>query len=146
MLAEGCIRDENSCVASDRAWAPSRGSSSPTTLPGRYAGPQESWRIGGETLPELELESEAFASYGDLVLSFPSWSMRLECEMESNGEISAEEDIEESFAVYGCALYKIEGGEKAKNSPAEPLTPTSPTTTGPGPRAKCSSPSTFKKK
>jgi RHS repeat-associated protein len=85
-----------------------------TTLPTRYAGPQETWLIGGQTLPELKIESATFASYGNLVLTFPTWLVKLECEVEAQGKISAEEAIEESFTPYACALYKIEGGLKGK--------------------------------
>jgi RHS repeat-associated protein len=88
-----------------------------TTLPARYAGPEESWQIGGETLSELELESASFASEGDLVLNFPSWSVRLECEMESSGEVSGAEGIEESFELHSCALYAVKGGEKGEKLP-----------------------------
>lgn len=83
-----------------------------TRLPDRYAGPEESWRVGGKTLAERKLESASFASGGNLVLNFPSWNLKLECEMYSFGKLSGAEGIEESFELNNCALYKVEGGEK----------------------------------
>ncbi len=83
-----------------------------TTLPDRYAGPEESWRVGGKTLAERKLESVSFVSEGNLILNFPSWSVKLECEMYSYGKLSGAEGIEESFEPSNCALYKVEGGKK----------------------------------
>jgi RHS repeat-associated protein len=85
-----------------------------TTLPARYTGPEESWRVGGKTLAERKLESASFASAGTLVLNFPSWSVKLECEMYSYGKLSGAEGIEESFELNNCALYAVEGGKKGK--------------------------------
>ena len=92
-----------------------------TTLPARYAGPEESWHVGGETLSELEIDSAPFASAGDLVLNFPTWSVRLECAMESYGEISGAEGIEQSFDLHSCALYELEGGEKGEELSCGPI-------------------------
>ena len=83
-----------------------------TTLPARYAGPEESWRVGGKTLAERKLESVPFSSGGTLVLNFPTLSVKLECEMYSSGKLSGAEGIEESFELKNCALYKVEGGTK----------------------------------
>lgn len=83
-----------------------------TTLPARYAGPPESWRTGGKTLAERKLASISFASGGSLVLNFPSWSVKLECEMSSAGKLSGSEGIEESFEVKNCGLYTVSGGKK----------------------------------
>jgi RHS repeat-associated protein len=85
-----------------------------TTLPARYVGPQESWHVGGKTLSELKLKSVSIISEGNLVLKFPAWSAELECEMDSYGELSDTEAIEESFTLHGCALYAIEGGKRGK--------------------------------
>src|SRR5262249_33893061 len=76
-----------------------------TTLPARYAGSEESWRVGGETLSEAGLESAPFYSEGKLVLNLTAWSEKLECEMESYGKLSGEEEIEEHFELRGCTLY-----------------------------------------
>jgi RHS repeat-associated protein len=92
-----------------------------TTLPDRYAGPEESWRVGGETLAERKLESASFASEGDLVLNFPSWSLKLECDIYSYGKLSGEEGIEESFELYGCGLYEVNGGEKGEKLSCGPI-------------------------
>jgi RHS repeat-associated protein len=83
-----------------------------TTLPARYAGPKESWRVGGKTLAERKLESASFSTYGNLVLNFPSWGVKLECEMYSYGKLSGAEGIEESFELNNCGLYRVEGGKK----------------------------------
>ena len=72
--------------------------------------------MGGETLAELELESAQFASEGELVLSFPTWSETLECELYSHGKLSGTHGIEEHFELYGCALYSEYGGERKKLS------------------------------
>jgi RHS repeat-associated protein len=85
-----------------------------TTLPARYAGPQESWHVGGKTLSELKLKSASLVSEGNLVVKLPPWSSELECEMTSYAEISGTEEIEESFKLQGCALYAIEGGKRGK--------------------------------
>ncbi len=83
-----------------------------TTLPVRYAGPEESWHAGGKTLAERKLASASFSSGGNLVLNFPSWSVKLECEMYSYGKLSGAEGIEETFELSNCSLYKVEGGKK----------------------------------
>lgn len=85
-----------------------------TTLPDRYAGPQESWQVGGKTLAERKLASASFASAGSLVLAIPTWSIRIECTMNSSGKLSSNESIEESFKLANCAIYAIEGGKKGK--------------------------------
>jgi RHS repeat-associated protein len=85
-----------------------------TTLPARYAGPAESWHVAGETLSELKLESAPFYSEGNLVLNFPTWSLKLECEMDSYGKLSGAEGIEESFEPRGCALYNDGWGKHEK--------------------------------
>ena len=83
-----------------------------TRLPDRYAGPEESWRAGGKTLAERKLASVSFSSGGNLVLNFPSWNVKLECEMYSYGKLSGAEGIEETFELSNCALYKVESGKK----------------------------------
>ncbi len=85
-----------------------------TTLPARYAGPPEAWRIGAKTLAERKLESASLSSSGSLVLNFPTWSVKLECTMNSYGKLSGTEGIEESFELSECALYAVEGGKKGK--------------------------------
>lgn len=85
-----------------------------TTLPARYAGPKESWRVGGKTLAERKLESVAFVSGGTLTLNFLSWQAKLECEMSSSGKLSGTEGIEQSFELKNCALYKVVGGKKGE--------------------------------
>ncbi len=92
-----------------------------TTLPARYAGPEESWHVGGKTLAERKLESVFFVSGGSLVLNFPSWSVKLECEMSSNGQLSGAEGIEESFEPKNCALYAVSGGKKGEKLPCAPI-------------------------
>jgi RHS repeat-associated protein len=85
-----------------------------TRLPDRYAGPEESWHVGGKTLAERKLDSASFVSGGNLVLKFPSWAVQLECGLSSHGKLSGAEGIEESFELYECALYAIEEGKKGK--------------------------------
>jgi RHS repeat-associated protein len=85
-----------------------------TRLPDRYAGPEESWRVGGKTLAERKLESVSFFSGGNLVLNFTSWSMRLECEMKASGTLSGAEGIDQPFELSNCAMYKVEGGKKGQ--------------------------------
>ncbi len=85
-----------------------------TTLPARYAGPKESWYVGGETLAERKLESAPFISGGNLTLNLTSVSARLECEMWSSGKLTGTEGIEESFELANCALYSFKGGKKGK--------------------------------
>jgi RHS repeat-associated protein len=85
-----------------------------TTLPARYAGPEESWRIGGKTLAERKLASVSFVSGGTLVLNFPTLSVKLECEMSSSGKLSGAEGIEESFEPKNCGLYTIVEGKKGQ--------------------------------
>jgi RHS repeat-associated protein len=87
-----------------------------TTLPARYAGPEQSWHVGGETLAEAGLESASFASEGKLVLSFPNQSEELECEMYSSGKLSGAEGIEESFELTGCKLYSEYLGKREEVS------------------------------
>lgn len=83
-----------------------------TTLPARYAGPDESWHVGGKTLAERKLESASFSSSGSLVLNFPSREVKLECELYSYGKLSGAEGIEETFEPTNCALYEVTGGKK----------------------------------
>jgi RHS repeat-associated protein len=85
-----------------------------TTLPAKYTGPQESWRVGGKTLAEGKLAAASFVSGGTLALNFPSWSARLECNMSSSGKLSGVEGIEESFELSGCAIYSVIGGKKGE--------------------------------
>jgi len=85
-----------------------------TTLPARYAGPEESWHVGGKTLAERKLASVSFLSGGNLVLNFPSFSAKLECEMSSYGKLSGAEGIEESFELKNCAFYAVNGGKKGE--------------------------------
>jgi RHS repeat-associated protein len=85
-----------------------------TTLPARFAGAEESWHAGGKTLAERKLASVSFVSGGSLVLNFPSWSAKLECEMSSSGKLSGTEGIDESFELKNCAIYKVVGGKKGE--------------------------------
>ncbi len=86
-----------------------------TVLPARYAGPDESWHVEGETLSEAGIESADFASEGTLVLEFPeTWSSMLECRMSSYGKLSGAEGIEEHFELNSCAFYRIKSGEKGE--------------------------------
>ena len=84
------------------------------TLPARYAGPDESWHVGGKTLAERKLASVSFGSYGSLVLNFSSWNVKLECEISSYGKLSGTEGIEETFELNNCGLYEVVGGKKGK--------------------------------
>ena len=101
-----------------------------TTLPAKYAGPAESWRIGGKTLAERKLSSASFSSSGNLILNLSSWSLKLECQMYSNGKLSGAEGIEESFELNGCGLYAIEGGKKGKQLSCGTVKAYMPTYTG----------------
>lgn len=85
-----------------------------TMLPAKYAGPQQSWRVGGKTLAESKLASVLFVSEGSLVLNFPTWSAKLECTMNSSGKLSGTEGIEESFELKNCGLYAAPGGKKGE--------------------------------
>jgi RHS repeat-associated protein len=91
------------------------------TLPAKYAGPAVSWHVGGKTLAERKLESTSFASGGNLVLNFPSWHAKLECQMYSYGKLSGVESIEESFELSNCALYEASGGKKGEKLACGPI-------------------------